>query len=163
MSVISGASLRGTVSLQHSQALFKAAAETLAAACGTEVHERDARADFAGVPGIAAIVSLSGEVTWFTFIGLPAETAARTIEQFTGLSVPCNGHDIDEAVGELGNTITTQAKAILHSRGIKADISVPAVCRIDDFGDFMRNVDTSEFRCFASPAGEVWAGVIAGL
>ena len=162
MGTSTGASLRGTVALQHSESLFEAVVRTFESACGVQLRAGERSPDsFAA--GIAAVVSMSGDVTWSAFVGLPAETAAQAAARFAGFPVPYDSGDMDDAVGELGNIIAGQAKAILDAQGVSADVSLPAVCRIGDFAGFIRTAGTAEFRCFGSELGDVWAGVIAGL
>ena len=163
METISKASLRGTIALQHSEALFDAVVQTFAATCGTQLQVRQATADTARVSGVAAIVSMTGDVGWSAFLGLPAEGGAEIISRFTKSPIPYDSDAMDDATGTLGRLIGEQAKATLDALHVTADLSFPAVCRIDDFAAFIRNSGTAEFRCYRSQTGDVWAGVIAGL
>ena len=162
MGTLTGASLRGTVSLQHSESLFDAIVQTFDTVCGVQLRAGEKSPDSLG-QGIAAVVSLSGEVTWSAFVGLPVETAGQVAARLAGFPVQYESSGMDDAVGKLGNIITAQAKAILDGQGVGAEVSLPAVCRIGSFAGFIQTAGTAEFRCFGSEMGDVWAGVIAGL
>ena len=159
---LTGAALRGTVALQHSELLFDAVVQTFAADCGDHLQPQAAAGNNTWM-GIAAIVAMSGDVNWSAFIGLPTETACQTVARLAGHPVRYDSVDMDDAVGRLGSTVARQVKATFERMDMWADVLLPAVCRLDDFRDFVRNSGTSEFRCFRSQMGQVWAGVIAGL
>ncbi len=163
METIAKASLRGTIALQHSESLFDAVVLTVAATCGAKLQIRKRAVDPAGISGIAAVVAMTGGVGWSAFLGLPAESGAEIISRFTKSPIPYDSDAMEDALGTLGRLVGEQAEANLHALEVDAGICFPAVCRIDSFGAFIRNAGTSEFRCYRSRLGDVWAGVIAGL
>ena len=163
METSSKASLRGTIALQHSESLFDAVVLTVAATCGAKLQIRQRGADPTRISGVAAIVSMTGDVGWSAFLGLPAEDGAEMISRFTKSPVSYDSEAMDDATGTLGRLIGEQAEANLHALDVNATVSFPAVCRIDDFATFIRNSGTCEFRCYRSRLGDVWAGAIAGL
>jgi len=159
---LTGASLRGTVALQHSRTVFDAAVQTFASVCGVHLRAVDRSYGSFGA-GVASVTCMSGGVMWSAFVGLPDGTAREAAARVTGRHTGEDKSTADEAVARLGNIISTQVGALLATIDVTADVMLPAMCHIDNFPGFVRRYDMGDFRCFSSEMGDVWVGVIAGL
>lgn len=73
---------------------------------------------------VSGIIGLSGDVTGSVVLSFPLPSAERLVALFTGSPVPCESPDFADAIGELVNMVSGNAKAML---GKKVSISIPSV------------------------------------
>jgi len=111
---------------------------------------------------IIAVISLVGDVDWAVFLGLPCDTAVSIAGRFAGFEIPFDSEDMGDAIGELTNILVGQIKAILDSRGVKADISLPTVMRADSLEMLMQTDSRTTRTFYESPLGGIWIGLVSG-
>lgn len=75
---------------------------------------------------VSGIIGISGEVTGSVVLSLPKDTAERLVQLFTGTSLKAGTPDFADAIGELVNMISGNAKAGFPQKG-KNSISCPSV------------------------------------
>ena len=74
---------------------------------------------------VSGIIGMTGDVDGSIVLGFPVATAERAVAVFTGMEIPADHEDFADAVGELVNMVTGNAKA--KFTGKKAAISCPSV------------------------------------
>ncbi len=81
----------------------------------------------AGMPAydVTGIVSLSGDIVGSAALSFPMETALNAVEAFTGTRIDAEDDMFADAIGELANMVTGNAKKDLV--GSAVSISVPTV------------------------------------
>ncbi|MCK4873315.1 MAG: chemotaxis protein CheX [Phycisphaerales bacterium] len=91
------------------------------------VQRRDPsiKSDDAPSYDVSGIISLSGDVDGSTVLSMPMETALRVVSLFTGTECEADNPDFPDAIGELLNMITGNAKAGFEGR--KVTLSCPNV------------------------------------
>ena len=145
---------------EHRQIVDQATKDIFSATCGvtlTEVTE-EGNQDTDGV--IIALISLVGDVGWSVFISLPRTTAEAVAGHFAGFEIPFDSEDMGDAIGEVTNIFAGQIKALLDSKGVQADISLPSVMRADGLEVLMLHDSTSSRTCFNCDLGRLWTGVV---
>jgi chemotaxis protein CheX len=93
----------------------------------TEVTVQPPQRKAGGEPlfDVSGIIGMSGDVTGAVGLCFPMDTAERVVSLFIGAEVNANSEDFTDAVGELVNMITGNAKAGLN--GKRVSISCPSV------------------------------------
>ena len=74
---------------------------------------------------VSAIIGLSGDVAGAVVLSFPVETAESVVALLIGQQVSSDDHDFADAIGEVANMVTGNAKAELADRSIS--ISCPSV------------------------------------
>ncbi len=74
---------------------------------------------------ISGIVGMTGDVVGTVVLSLPTESAAKIVESFVGSVIDPQSHDFADAIGELVNMISGNAKAKFE--GLDVRISCPSV------------------------------------
>jgi len=74
---------------------------------------------------VTGIIALGGEVVGSAALSFPMETALKAVEAFTGAAVRSDDDMFADAVGELANMVTGNAKKDMHDMDVS--ISVPTV------------------------------------
>ncbi|MCH8165597.1 MAG: chemotaxis protein CheX [Planctomycetes bacterium] len=74
---------------------------------------------------ISGIIGLSGDVVGAVVLSFPKETAEGVVTAFAGAPLSANSDDFADAIGELANMISGNAKAKFTGRSIS--ISCPSV------------------------------------
>lgn len=74
---------------------------------------------------VSGIIGISGDVTGVIVLSFPREVAERVASLFTGASLSADTDDFSDAIGELVNMISGNAKAKFE--GKKTSISCPTV------------------------------------
>jgi len=74
---------------------------------------------------VTGIISLGGDVVGSAALSFPMETAANAVKAFTGNEVAPEDDMFADAIGELANMVTGNAKKDLHN--LSVSISVPTV------------------------------------
>ena len=85
---------------------------------------------------VSGIIGLSGDVTGAVVLSFPVATAERVVSKFMGMAVTKDHEDFADAVGELVNMITGNAKAKFE--GKRVSISCPSVVVGSDHQVFQR-------------------------
>lgn len=93
----------------------------------TEVTVQPPRRKEPNEPGhdVSGIIGMSGDVTGAVALSFPIDTAERVVSLFIGGEVDSRSEDFADAVGELVNMITGNAKAGLGDK--RVSISCPSV------------------------------------
>lgn len=147
--------------LAHTDVVPEAASQIFSMTCGVELTPAEAAADVQGEV-IVAVISIVGDVDWAVFLGLPKGTAVAAAEKFAGFEIPFDSPDMGDAVGELTNIFAGQVKALLDTRQITAEISLPSVMRCGSIEVLLQRGSATVKNCFSSPMGSLWTGVVAG-
>ena len=74
---------------------------------------------------VSGIIGMSGDVTGAVVLSFPTETALRVVNLFTGLETELGDEDFADAIGELVNMVTGNAKAEFKNADVS--ISCPSV------------------------------------
>ncbi|NLF29464.1 MAG: chemotaxis protein CheX [Planctomycetes bacterium] len=74
---------------------------------------------------VTGIISLGGDVVGSAALSFPMETASAAVKAFTGNEVAPDDAMFADAIGELANMVTGNAKKDLHN--LSVNISVPTV------------------------------------
>lgn len=74
---------------------------------------------------VSGIIGLTGDVDGTIVLGFPTATAERAVAVFTGMEIASDHEDFADAIGELVNMVSGNAKA--KFTGKKAAISCPSV------------------------------------
>lgn len=151
-----------STTLEHAAMVPQAAKDIFNATCGVEVQEVDDSADLGHDGVIVALISLVGDVDWAVFLGLPRDTAVAAAGKFAGFEIPFDSEDMGDAIGELTNIFAGQIKALLDSRGVQADISLPSVMRADSIEVLIQKDSGIKRQCFSSEVGMFWTGLMTG-
>jgi chemotaxis protein CheX len=94
---------------------------------------------------VSGIIGLSGDVVGSVVLAFPQATAQNIVNLFTGQQIPYGTPDFADAVGELVNMITGNAKALFKEK--KASISCPSVI----VGGNHRVAQQSDTACICIP------------
>lgn len=74
---------------------------------------------------VSGIIGLSGDVVGSVVLSFPVDSAERVVALFTGETLSVNDEDFTDAIGELVNMISGNAKAEFGERNVS--ISCPSV------------------------------------
>ncbi len=74
---------------------------------------------------VSGIIAMSGDVTGNIVLSFRAETAQRLVTLFVGMEIPTDSPDFADAIGELVNMVSGNAKASFQ--GLNVAISCPSV------------------------------------
>lgn len=74
---------------------------------------------------VTGIISLAGDLVGSAALSFPMETALASVEAFTGMAVESDDDMFADAIGELANMVTGNAKKDLQD--VSVSISVPTV------------------------------------
>ncbi|MDX2148423.1 MAG: chemotaxis protein CheX [Planctomycetota bacterium] len=74
---------------------------------------------------VSGIIGMTGDVSGSVVLSFPQQTAERIVALFCGQQVQCGTPDFADAVGELVNMVSGNAKALMAGR--KVSISCPSV------------------------------------
>ncbi len=75
---------------------------------------------------VSGIIGMSGDVAGSVVLSFPRESALRIVALFTGTQVSADSPDFFDAIGELVNMVSGNAKALFPG-GRKVSISTPSV------------------------------------
>jgi chemotaxis protein CheX len=75
---------------------------------------------------VSGIIGMSGDVVGSIVLSFPQQTAERMVKLFTGADLPASNPDFADAVGEMVNMISGNAKGMFPGKK-KATISCPSV------------------------------------
>jgi chemotaxis protein CheX len=75
---------------------------------------------------VSGIIGMSGDVVGSVVLSFPNDTALRLVRLFTGTEVALGGPDFTDAVGELANMVSGNAKGQFTGKR-KVQISCPSV------------------------------------
>ena len=74
---------------------------------------------------VTGIIAMSGDVEGTICLSFPTATAERLVCLFTGMELPCDHEDFADAIGELVNMVSGNAKAQFEGKHVT--ISCPSV------------------------------------
>ncbi|MEL6795600.1 MAG: chemotaxis protein CheX [Planctomycetota bacterium] len=74
---------------------------------------------------VSGIIAMSGDVTGNIVLSFPADTAERLVTLFVGMEIAVDNPDFADAIGELVNMVSGNAKASFE--GMAVSISCPSV------------------------------------
>ena len=77
--------------------------------------------------GVSGVIGLAGEAIGCVLLRMDEEVAMRVVSKFIGEEVNDLDPLVTDGVGELANMISGNAKATLHDRGYKFNISLPTI------------------------------------
>lgn len=140
--------------------ILEAVTEVFSSTCGVAVKA----IEMTSGPGskIVSVISLVGDVEWSLYLGLPQDTAGKLAAKFAGFEIPFDSPDMGDAVGEITNILAGNVKARLDRRGVKADISLPSVMRVDSLEVLSSHTHPMLKSCYESELGLLWTGLVAG-
>lgn len=145
---------------EHKDTVIEAAVETFMATCRVQI-EPQGDENLTGEGVIIAIISMVGDVDWSIFLGLPRQTASAMAAAFAGFEIPFDSEDMGDAVGELTNIFAGLIKARLDANGLRAEMSLPSVIRVQSLEVLKQSGIQTIKTCFKSEAGPLWTGITA--
>ena len=74
---------------------------------------------------VTGIIGLSGDVVGSVVLSFPTGTAERVVSLFTGMELNADSDDFSDAIGELVNMVSGNAKGMFENRDVS--ISCPSV------------------------------------
>ena len=90
-----------------------------------EIGEPSIKTDNAATHDVSGIIGVSGEMVGTIVLSMPKDAAMSIVTLFTGMEMDEDGEDFVDAVGELVNMISGNAKAEFQRKGVS--ISCPSV------------------------------------
>jgi chemotaxis protein CheX len=147
--------------IENADAVCQATEQVMEMTCGIEVTPTQSDPQHEQTDMIIALITIVGDVDWAVFIGLPAETATSLAMKFAGFEIPFDSPDMGDAVGEMTNILAGQVKALLDSRGLNADISLPSVMRAKGIHLLVQKGGQCLKTCYESQLGRFWTGVLS--
>jgi chemotaxis protein CheX len=105
--------------IQH---VFKTMLKTDILISKPRLKEKDERS-----ADVSSIIGLSGGATGSVVLCFPAKTAVAAASKFAGTTMTEDHPDFADALGELANMVSGQAKSKFH--GVQVTISLPSVVR----------------------------------
>ncbi len=90
-----------------------------------EIGEPRLKADRKATHDVSGIIGVSGEMVGTIVLSMPSEAASSIVTLFTGMEFDPDSPDFADAVGELVNMISGNAKADFQRKGVS--ISCPSV------------------------------------
>ncbi len=108
--------------------------------------------------GIAAEVSLTGEIEGRIIFDLDPETAVRVAQRFAGTEVPESDELVRETVCELANQIIGNAITCLNDQGFHFRVH-PPLLHTSDHGSKSSEDTEALVMCFNTSSGNVFMNV----
>ncbi|MFP4355903.1 MAG: response regulator [Phycisphaerae bacterium] len=144
-------------SAPHSEVVIESIIEIFTTTCSVSVEPSrcDNQHGCSG-PVIIGVIGVFGDLKWSIKLGLPQATAEALIEKFAGFPVPFEDDDMADAVGEMANVFVGHVKRLLDAKGIKVEISLPAVMRAEEIEVLNQGVTCELRNCFATEVGRFW-------
>lgn len=110
-----------------------------------EVGEPKIKQDNKATHDVSGIIGVSGEMVGTIVLSMPKDAAVSIVNLFTGIEMDPECEDFADAVGELVNMISGNAKAEFQRKGVS--ISCPSVI----IGSDHRVSTTSDTACVMIP------------
>ncbi len=117
---------------EYREFMTEAITDIFDATCGIELKPTEDRTNTAIAQDgevIVGMISLTGDVNWTLFMGLPASTAATLAPLFAGFDIAFDSLDMSDAVGELTNLVAGSMKLNLAAAEFDIILSLPTVLR----------------------------------
>ncbi|MCC6284955.1 MAG: chemotaxis protein CheX [Phycisphaerales bacterium] len=90
-----------------------------------EIGEPAVKVDRQPTFDVSGIIGMSGDVTGTIILSFPRATAERVVQLFAGMSMSADSADFADAIGELVNMVSGNAKALFPTKAVS--ISCPSV------------------------------------
>ncbi len=90
-----------------------------------EIGEPRIKTDSKTTHDVSGIIGVSGEMTGTIVLSMPSDTAESIVTLFTGMKMDSESEDFADAIGELINMISGNAKAEFQRKAVS--ISCPSV------------------------------------
>lgn len=90
-----------------------------------EIGEPRIKTDSKATHDVSGIIGVSGEMVGTIVLSMPQDAAVSIVALFTGMQMEADSDDFSDAVGELVNMISGNAKAEFQRKGVS--ISCPSV------------------------------------
>ncbi len=146
-------------SVDHSECVTRAFRD-LASTCGLSVSDRrGAVSEEGGV--ILGVISLVGSVDWSLFICLPRATAEGMAKGFSGMNIPYESDEMDDAICEILNLLAGSTKLRLASEEVSAEISLPDTLRGTAAEAMIPDGVLPLRKSFDTQHGPLWIGLLA--
>lgn len=115
------------IDVLYINAFVQAVEKVFATMLQTDVTVREPRLSTQDTPtyDVSAIIGMSGDMVGVIILSFPKEVAERVASLFCGAQLAATDDDFADAIGELANMVSGNAKAAFQSR--KASISCPTV------------------------------------
>jgi chemotaxis protein CheX len=108
--------------------------------------------------GVAAIVTISGDIEGRVIFDLDSETAAKIASHLTGEPVSQSDEMVRETVCELANLVIGNAVTSLNDQGIRFKIQPPALHAAEH--GLSGNEETEALvMCFETPSGNIFMNI----
>lgn len=146
--------------VQYLDVVPKAITDVMASTAGIEVSQCSPENQMSPDGVIIAVISLVGDLEWSVFLGLPRQTAINLAKTFAGFEIPFESEDMGDAIGEVTNIMAGQVKAILDTRGVLVEISLPSVIRANNLEVLIQRGSAGQKVCYESSLGTLWTGVV---
>ena len=108
--------------------------------------------------GVAALVSLTGDIEGRIIFDLDAETALRAASHFAGAELPESDDLIKETVCELANQVVGNAITVLNDQGFHFRVH-PPVLHTSEHGSRSSEDTEALVMCFETGCGNVFMNI----
>jgi chemotaxis protein CheX len=108
--------------------------------------------------GVAALVSLTGDIEGRIIFDLDAETALRAASHFAGAELPQSDDLIKETVCELANQVVGNAITVLNDQGFHFRVH-PPVLHTSEHGSRSSEDTEALVMCFETGCGNVFMNI----
>ncbi len=127
-------------------------------ACNTRISAVSMEEEVYRRRGIAAIVTMKGDIEGRIVFDLAPETAARVASALAGSSLPESDGMVRETICELANQVIGNAITTLNDQGFHFRIQPPEV-HTADFGLGSSEDTEALVMCFETPSGSVYMNI----
>src|SRR5207248_4649143 len=108
--------------------------------------------------GVAAIISIIGDIEGRVIFDLDPTTAAKIASHFAGGPVEASDEVVKETVFELANLVIGNAVTTLNDQGFRFKIAPPALHTAEQ--GFKGSEDSEALvMCFETPSGEIYMNI----
>jgi CheY-specific phosphatase CheX len=114
------------------------------------------------IPGMVGIIAVIGDISWSVSLGFSPQTATRMALRFAKFEIPYDSRDMGDIIGELANVLAGDLVARLEQSGIRVDMSLPTVARVEDLRVLQPGAAESLRFTYSSSEGEFFVGLAVG-
>ncbi len=125
--------------------------------CHTRMGELSMEPEVYRSKGVAAVITLAGDIEGFIIVDADPSTAIRVAARMSGVEVPESEAVVRETICELANQIIGNAVTVLNDQGFRFRVQPPQIHRGQAFP---ANQDTEALLMrFETPSGFVFVNV----
>jgi len=126
--------------------------------CSTRINDVSMEEDVYRRKGIAALITVAGDIEGRVILDLEPETAVKVAAAMAGCEVTQEDSIVRETICELANLVIGNAVTTLNDQGYRFKVSPPDLHTSEEG---LRGTEDTEalVMCFGTPAGDVFMNV----